>query len=103
MLMETYTKDNGKTVMPKEKVFIYTATVLSMTATGRTIYNKESAKKPGQMALLIKVIMSKEKRRVKVNSIGVMGLISRVTFIAIILMEKAYINGLMVVSITVTG
>jgi len=103
MLMEMYTKDNGKTVMPKEKVFIYTAMVLSMTATGKTIYNKESAKKHGQMALLIKVIMSKGKKRVKVNSIGVMGLISRVTFIAIILMEKAYINGLMVVSITVTG
>ena len=103
MLMETYTKDNGKTVMPKEKVFIYTAMVLSMMATGRTIYNKESAKKPGQMALLIKVIMSKEKKKVKVNSIGVMGLISKATFIAIILMEKAYINGLMVVSITATG
>ena len=55
------------------------------------------------MVLLIKVIMSKEKKKVKVNSIGVMGLISRATFIAIILMEKAYINGLMVVSITATG
>ena len=103
MLMEMYTKDNGKTVMPKEKVFIYTVTVLSMMVTGRMIFNKESVKRPGQMALLIKVIMSKVKRRVKVNSIGVMGLISRVTFIAIILTEKAYINGLMVVSITVTG
>jgi len=103
MLMETYTKDNGKTVMPKEKVFIFTVTVLSMMATGRTIYNKELVKRPGQMVLLIKVIMSKEKKKVKVNSIGVMGLISRVTFIAIILTVKAYINGPMVVSITVTG
>ena len=57
MQMEMFTKANGRTIRPKGSVSTYTMMGLNMWANGKMINSMEKEKKPGLMALIMKVII----------------------------------------------
>jgi hypothetical protein len=55
MQMGMFTNANGRKIRPTGSVSTYTMTGLNMWASGKRINNMEKEKKPGLMALIMKV------------------------------------------------
>jgi hypothetical protein len=125
-VMEVSMKGSGSTIKPMEKADLSTLTVTfmmetggktklmalvstptpmepSILDTGRMISSTERVTRSGQMVPNIKALISKAKKMETVDSFGLTNLHMKVILWTIIFTDMADTNGLMTVSMKVTG
>ena len=103
MQMAIATKASGATTKPMDMECICTLMELVTSAPGKTTFNTAKAKRPGLMAVPLKVTTSMVRKRVVAPTYGLMAPVSAADGMKTKLMGMVFTSGRMVANLKVPG